>query len=386
MRSLRSFILHINPELLQAFFHSLLVDHEPLRVRWAQPVERLIQSLQQAVDELPASVHRHVQNEVNRVERLTHAYAQQCLSKLMGRCQRYEVLISSYERSCYAYLHEYPHFQATEGLSMKRTDHDSQRWGHYVACATVGKLSINTQTSQHFRSHLADRLGTSIDNLLFYPTHSTLGQHAEVYLDIYHRDSPEKQLCFSHNAIASVEHDKIMHYKLAYRCNTRLIDVQAPEVAKQNHIAYSFARVFMNVNTVAMRPMTLDPFRYKARLNGDDKNGIARLGLGRMTFEDINTTYSSTHQFSPGADDPNSIDAYFDCSYKGFNPLRSDQFRLTEVLINLDVHSRAGAGRPASMPLSLALPNQTTLRNLALTYQRLGEDYLLHWGIWGRIA
>lgn len=380
MPSLRSFILHIHPSLLQALFDRLFVDTSPLAVNWKEPVELLMLSLQQATATLSAERALHVQQTMHRIERMTHLRGQQALSTLIGRCHTYERLTSSYERSGYAWLYEPHHFQAAETLLERRPDADLRWWGHYVVCSVVGKPVMNADRIRRFRAYLADQLVTDIDNLMVYPMVSILDDIAEQGMDIYHRANTQKHLCFSRRVIASANHDSVIHYQLMYCHRSGFIDVQAPAINTQQVIAHSFAHALLTVDTVAMRPMTLEPLRYQT-IPGEDA-AITRIGLERMVFEDIHTACLSCYEFPLETDDLKSIERYFDRSYQGFNPIHSEQFRLTEVTISIDLTRNGSSGWESVVILSLALPNQSTLRHHLPAHQSLGETALVHRGIW----
>lgn len=380
------FCCHIRASVLQPFFRHYSSAFD--QVDWGQSPESLLNALQGIIDSLPSSDGRLIQRDMDRIEKMTGEYAQRLLIKSNKQTDDLVELLSSLERSCWAFTNTPDVFSEAESIGFKdRHHHVNQHWGHYLVPPNLPMLACDEALLQRFNEHVEKAIGLLNDKVVtYYAKREQINplnlEQSEWHFIIYHSQLSDHCVSF--------DNDKTLHsgytrfaarYEIIYTATTGVIEVFSEDESSQSTLAHLFSSLFLQQQTLVMRQFSLTPLLKQSPLLWDHNDGIQSVDITRIKVQDIE--WNSHLQIDFPAEKNKQCDIHQHAlNYLGVdNPLNSDLFVPIESTIVISFHDNSPLSHRKRLLISITLPNQCDLRRYTQAERALIDQYLTRWGI-----
>lgn len=368
------FIRHIDASLLR---HLFTLHHANFsQIDWEQPVESLVTSLEDKINEMGAAEQSALQHTVDRIQQLIDHESEQLLVTLSQHTAQLRSLNSSLERSCWVYLHERDVFNRTEAFCSKQRG--GHQWSGYQVARQLSPVISNTQCRELSR-RVSLSLGLTDEAIHVHVSEYNDAGQRVTRIDLYEPLLPDVQLIHREQRdIRSHTQRLLQPFTLIYHPNEGGIDVVAADEALEFFIAHTFADVCLNTLNIVARQFTFASLKHNPLLHYDDRDHITSVTVVKMILKDgeVGGRVALALPDEAGV----SLQHYMEDHVFGYNPLSEGVLSLQEATISIQRLSPVCEHQTHVLPMTLSLPNKCDLLNRTRQERGLGQQYLQRWG------
>lgn len=370
---------------LRAFFASRAVELPPA-VNWTAPEPEVVRSLLQVIDEMDDLALARVQNDAERVTKMTDEAGQTALYSVVEDRARLDVLGNGHDRSLWLFLNDPTAFLRAEEVRFTDERRRSRMWDGFIGTPHM-PLRRDDESLAAFQRAIRERFSSNNVHVDIFdrqrPTFE--GEDCElVQVVVYREGLPDDTLVFDeHGALIRRPQRPVFEAALTYEPSTGVIEVVAADRESREDMVRLMARDLLGIEFQEQRlpfrrydlSVLLHPFDFPA----DPTDGIAGVEVKqlrlmpidsqgeRVTLECLRKAHRTIWDMSR--------DRFGDA-----DPLRGG-WVATQAKLTIRFHSTGGSRRQRTLPLTITMPHGCNLKDQTEREQLIGEKYLRRWGI-----